>query len=173
MSAPTTAIKLSNTTPAAPTGQVNVQFQSDGGSPQQSVSASVPILVGDTGSGGTAGLVPAPPAGSATAGKFLSANGTFEVPAGGTEGITALTGDVTASGSGSVVATLATVNPDVGSFTNVNITVDGKGRVLAVSSGSGAPTTHSESLTDGNANFIFAATLTTGGDIIVVVGVPN
>ena len=34
-------------------------------------------------------------------------------------------------------------------------------------------TTHDEPLTDGNANFIFAATLTTGGDIIVVVGVPN
>ena len=33
--------------------------------------------------------------------------------------------------------------------------------------------THSESLTDGNANFIFAATLTTGGDIITVVGVPD
>ena len=33
--------------------------------------------------------------------------------------------------------------------------------------------THDEPLTDGNANFIFAATLTTGGDIIVVIGVPN
>lgn len=34
-------------------------------------------------------------------------------------------------------------------------------------------TTHDEPLTDGNANFIFAATLTVGGDIIVVLGVPN
>jgi hypothetical protein len=33
--------------------------------------------------------------------------------------------------------------------------------------------THDESLTDGNGNFIFAATLTTGGDIITVTGVPN
>jgi hypothetical protein len=33
--------------------------------------------------------------------------------------------------------------------------------------------THAEPLTDGNANFIFAATLTTGGDIIVVIGVPD
>lgn len=32
---------------------------------------------------------------------------------------------------------------------------------------------HDEPLTDGDANFIFAATLTTGGDIIVVTGVPN
>jgi hypothetical protein len=38
---------------------------------------------------------------------FLRADGTWTVPAG--TGITALTGDVTASGSGSVVATLATV----------------------------------------------------------------
>lgn len=33
--------------------------------------------------------------------------------------------------------------------------------------------THDESLTDGNGNFIFAATLTTGGDIITVTGVPD
>jgi hypothetical protein len=36
-----------------------------------------------------------------------------------------------------------------------------------------ANTTHDEPLTDGNGNFIFAATLTTGGDIIVLTGVPN
>lgn len=35
-------------------------------------------------------------------------------------------------------------------------------------SGSSASTTHSESLTDGNSNFIFA-----GGDIVTVVGVAN
>ena len=33
--------------------------------------------------------------------------------------------------------------------------------------------THDEPLTDGNANFIFAATLTEDGDIIVVLGVPD
>src|SRR3990172_7612171 len=41
--------------------------------------------------------------------------------------ITALTGDVAASGPGSVAATLATVNGNVGSFTNANITVNAKG----------------------------------------------
>lgn len=54
--------------------------------------------------------------------------------------ITALTGDVTASGPGSVAATLATVNSNVGSFTNASITVNGKGLVTAASSGA-APVT--------------------------------
>ena len=39
-------------------------------------------VVGDSGSGGTKGLVPAPGAGDAAAGKYLSAGGTFTVPAG-------------------------------------------------------------------------------------------
>lgn len=38
---------------------------------------------------------------------------------------------------------------------------------------SSAPPTHAEPLTDGNANIIFSASLTEGGDVIVVVGVPN
>lgn len=50
-------------------------------------------------------------------------------------GITALTGDVTASGTGSVAATLATVNSNTGSFGSATqvaqLTLDGKGRVTA------------------------------------------
>lgn len=53
--------------------------------------------------------------------------------------ITALTGDVTASGPGSVAATLATVNANVGTFTYSTITVNGKGLITAASSGA-APT---------------------------------
>jgi hypothetical protein len=61
-------------------------------------------------------------------------NLTFNASGGG---ITALTGDVTASGTGSVAATLATVNSNVGSFTNANITVNAKGLITAASTGSG------------------------------------
>jgi hypothetical protein len=45
--------------------------------------ASLPVFVGDSGSGGVAGAVPAPGAGDAAAGKFLKANGSWVVPSGG------------------------------------------------------------------------------------------
>lgn len=63
--------------------------------------------------------------------------------------ITALTGDVTATGGGSVAATLATVNSNVGSFTNASITVNAKGLITAASSGSApeVPLTFSTGLT--------------------------
>lgn len=45
-------------------------------------TAILNAMVGDSGSGGTKGLVPAPAAGDAAAGKFLKADGTFAVPTG-------------------------------------------------------------------------------------------
>jgi hypothetical protein len=45
-------------------------------------TAILDTMVGDLGSGGTKGLVPAPGAGDAAAGKFLKADGTFAVPSG-------------------------------------------------------------------------------------------
>lgn len=45
-------------------------------------TAELNTVVGDSGSGGTKGLVPAPSAGDAAAGKFLKADGTFAVPPG-------------------------------------------------------------------------------------------
>jgi hypothetical protein len=54
--------------------------------------------------------------------------------------ITALTGDITATGPGGAAATLATVNSNVGSFTYASITVNAKGLITAASSGT-APVT--------------------------------
>ncbi len=45
-------------------------------------TALLDALVGDTGTGGTKGLAPAPASGDAAAGKFLKADGTYAVPAG-------------------------------------------------------------------------------------------
>lgn len=47
------------------------------------VTAALNGCVGDSGSGGTKGMVPAPGAGDAAAGKFLKADCTWAVPAGG------------------------------------------------------------------------------------------
>jgi len=77
---PTTAVFLNKTTPAAPSGQQNISFASDNATPQQSITASDPVVVGDTGSGGLAGNVPAPAAGDAAAGKFLKADGSWQAP---------------------------------------------------------------------------------------------
>lgn len=78
------------------------------------------------------GSVPASGGGTTN---FLRADGTWAAPT--DTGITALTGDVTASGSGSVVATLATVNANVGTFGSSTlipiVTVNAKGLVTAVS----------------------------------------
>jgi hypothetical protein len=49
--------------------------------------------------------------------------------------MTALTGDVTASGPGSAAATLAASGVTAGSYTGANITVDAKGRVTAAATG--------------------------------------
>lgn len=51
-------------------------------------------------------------------------------------GMLTLTGDVTGSGSSPIATTLATVNSNVGTFSNATVQVDAKGRVLAASSGS-------------------------------------
>jgi len=53
---------------------------------------------------------------------------------GGSGGITALTGDVAATGPGSVAATLATVNSSPGTYLNPVVTVNGKGLSTAISS---------------------------------------
>lgn len=70
-------LNFSPTTPAPPSGQQLIVPQNDGGSPVANESFYDPVMVGDTGSGGKAGNVPAPAAGDAAANKFLKADGTF------------------------------------------------------------------------------------------------
>lgn len=62
-------------------------------------TALLNAMVGDSGAGGTKGLVPAPAAGDAAAGKFLKADGTWTATGGG--GVSdGDKGDITVSGSG-------------------------------------------------------------------------
>lgn len=74
---------------------------------------------------------------SPLSGQLLSWNGTDWVNiTSAANGLTQLTGDVTTPGGpGVVAATLATVNSNVGSFTNTSITVNAKGLITAAASG--------------------------------------
>lgn len=76
------AINLNADAPSAPTGYSNIIFQTDGGSPYSNISAFDPLFIGDSGSGGYSGNVPAPGSGDAAAGKYLCADGTWSVPGG-------------------------------------------------------------------------------------------
>lgn len=140
MAAPTTSDYLNQTTPAAPSGDQNIVFQTDGATPEQSITGyvktataslrgvvkpdgtttsvdgsgnlSAKAMVGDSGSGGSAGIIPAPPSGSAAAGKFLKADGTYAVPPGlatGTVTSVALTVPAHQSVSGSPVTSAGTL----------------------------------------------------------------
>jgi hypothetical protein len=62
-------------------------------------TAILDAMVGDSGTGGTKGLVPAPGSGDAAAGKFLNAGGTYSVPPGTATGGSGGIGDVVGQSS--------------------------------------------------------------------------
>jgi hypothetical protein len=108
MSNPTPSIRFSSSTPPSPPDALNVAWQSDGDTVLQSISASLPVMVGDTGAGGTMGLVPAPAAGDAAAGKVLGAGGSFVLlSVGGLGAVSSLT--TTGSGAATLVDGLLNV----------------------------------------------------------------
>ena len=84
----------------------------------------------------------------------------------------AITGDLaytspSFNGSGNVTAagTLATVNSNVGSFTNASVTVNAKGLVTAVSSGSAGGTVTSVTGTGTASGLTLSGTVTTSGNL--------
>jgi hypothetical protein len=82
----------------------------DNGSSWDAV-ATLADFVGDSGSGGTSGLVPAPASGDAAAGKFLKADGTFATPPSGPNFADKETPSGTQDGSNQAFTLAHTPNP--------------------------------------------------------------
>jgi hypothetical protein len=86
--------------------------------------------VGDTGAGGAAGLAPAPAAGDAAAGKYLKADGTYEVPLSLPSGSGRKVLATPADGSSGTSALRAMVTSDLpanGTIRTLGVTIDGGG----------------------------------------------
>lgn len=125
---------LSAASPSVGYAEVELSIELDG------LKAQAPVMVGDSGSGGVAGAVPAPSSGDASAGKFLKADGTWAVAGGGMTNPMTTTGDVIYSSSGSTPARLG-----IGSSGDVLTVAGGVPTWAAPSVGSGftTPTTGS------------------------------
>jgi hypothetical protein len=67
--------------------------------PDDNIPHAITVFVGDSGSGGTSGLVPAPAAGDALANMFLSASGNWETPTIAAVNVNLTTSAATSSGT--------------------------------------------------------------------------
>lgn len=136
-------------------------------------------FVGDSGSGGTKGHVPAPAAGDAAAAKFLKADGSWATPAGSGNVATAVTmtsgrlaigagsssvavgdlsGDITTSGT--TATTLAASGAAAGTYRRARITVNAKGLITSISNGPASGTVASSATPSINTDNVDIFTIT-------------
>lgn len=137
--------------------------------------SSITALTGDVTATGPGSVAATLAATAVTAGAYTNTNLTVDAKGritaasngSGSGGITALTGDVTASGSGSVPATLASTAVTPGAYTNLNATIDSKGRITAASNGSGGAGTviTTGSPANGNLTKFSGSTSIVNGDL--------
>jgi hypothetical protein len=126
-------------------------------------TAMLNIMVGDNGSGGTKGLVPAPTSGDASANKYLKADGTWDIPAGtGGGGTVTAVSVVTANGFNGSVAT-ATTTPAITVGTNVTGVLYGNGTQIQAAIASNFPTLNQN--TTGTANSVTGTNVITNTNL--------